>query len=167
MSLCLDFVSRRRAPAVWGWLLLVLGASYATWAGWRHETIAAALDAQQARLDRLAPMAERPDPRTTRSDDPAATRAHRQLDADWQTLLRSLERSRPADIALLSLEADATDGAVTLYGKARNSAAMLTYLKILEGMDVLSDIALARHGAVDTDAEHGVDFLVHAHWRQP
>lgn len=165
MSLHLDFVARRRAPAAWGWLLLALGAAYAAWAGWRHEAIAAALDGQQVRLDRLAPMAERPE--QTRSTDPAATRAHRLLGTDWQALLRSLEQSRPADIALLRLEADAAEGAVTLYGKARNPAAMLAYLKTLEGVAVLSDISLTRHGVTDEDGEHGVDFLVHAHWRQP
>lgn len=166
MSLHLDFVARRRAPAAWGWLLLALGAAYAAWAGWRHEAIAAALDGQQVRLDRLAPMAERPE-RLKIPSDAAATRAHRLLGTDWQALLRSLEQSRPANIALLRLEADAAEGAVTLYGKARNPAAMLAYLKTLEGVAVLSDISLTRHGVTDEDGEHGVDFLVHAHWRQP
>lgn len=167
MSLRLDFVSRRHPTAVWGWLLLALGATYAAWAGWRYEAIETALAVQQARVDRLAPVAERPDPRKARDDDPATMRAHRLLGTDWQALLQTLERNRPADIALLHLAADASAGSVAIYGKARNPDAMLAYLKTLEGMDVLSEVSLTRHGVVDEDGEHSVDFLVHADWRRP
>ncbi len=169
MKLRLDLAAPRQAPALAGWLLLAVGLLLALWAGWRYTTVEAEYQHQQARLARFAaPVAKSKTPRHEQKEEsPVLAKARSQLAADWPALLAGLERSRPANIAVLSISAEAGNGMLTLDGAAKDHAAMLAYLKRLAGEGGLSEIALTSHTDEELEGEKSVNFSLRARWRTP
>lgn len=167
MKLRLDFAHPRPAPAALGWVLLALGVLALAWAGWRHQSVSAAHEAVTARLAALAPKAAaggRRDLARAETDAPAARRL---LDADWGRLLDALEQSRPANVALLRVEAEAARGSLLVAATARDAAAMLAYLERLEKLPVLTRVALVGHRDEETEGLKTVRFDLRAQWGAP
>ena len=167
MKLRLDFVHPRPAPARLGWALLLLGCLALAWAGWRYQNVSAAHEAVSARLAALSP---KPVAGSRRAVAPAETDApatRRLLDADWGRLLDALEQSRPANVALLRVEAEAARGSLLVAATAKDAAAMLAYLERLEKLPVLTRVVLVSHQDEETEGLKTVRFDLRAQWGAP
>lgn len=92
-----------------------------------------------------------------------AINARRALEADWAGLLVNLERGRPAQIALLSMEIDAAQGRLRLEANAKDLPAMLAYLQGLESMG-LRQVRLQSHVAMEEEGQDYVHFSASAGW---
>ena len=191
MRFDLDLARTSPRPANLGWVLLVLGFIATAWAGWRFESESTRFSEAQAALqkntqaDRHATNAGRtttqtaaPRVRSAREEmETAQTRNVQQLlTADWSTLLDTLETSRPADIALMGVEATIgrgdggsntnSPGKLTLTANARNLPAMLSYVAKLQATG-FSQVSLDNHAAqeeADEGDESVIRFTVHASW---
>lgn len=172
-ALVLDFTAAPGRPAVWSWLLLVLGLALA---GWSAQAYVRARDDQaaaQARLDGLRQVA-RPKPAKPARPDPKAqsrrqleTAARRQLELPWNDLLQTLQRTRARDVALLSLEADGRRGDFQLDAEAKGHAVMLDYLRRLQQQRELRGVALTQHQGVDSDGARVIRFTLRGAWAWP
>lgn len=172
-SLDLDFLAPAGRPAAWSWLLLVLGVALAAWSaqGWLQATEAQAQ--ARARLDDLErthqPKAKQP----ARPDAQAQARrqgevaARRQLALPWDDLLRTLQRTRPKEVALLSLDGDGRRGDFQLDAEARGHGVMLDYLRQLQREPALRDVTLTQHQGADSDGARVVRFTLRGTWGQP
>lgn len=168
MRLALDFAHPRPRVSALGWLLLIAGLAGAGWAGWRYQSVAATHQTEQLRLATLAPKVAaksaakaKAKPETGLSGL-AATRLL--LGADWGALLNQLEASRPKEIALLNVEAEAARGSLSLSAEAKDHRAMLAYADALEALPNLDRVAIANHADQDRDGEKSVRFTLRAHW---
>jgi hypothetical protein len=166
MKLRVDFVRPRPVPSPLGWGLLVLGLLALAWAGWRYQSVSAAHEAATARLAALSPKSapRRPAARPAAQDEAEALAGRRLLEADWGGLLAALEQSRPADVALLRVEAEAARGTLLLSATAKDAAAMLAYLQRLERLPLLSRVALSSHQDEAVDGLRTVRFDLRAQW---
>jgi hypothetical protein len=166
MKLRLDLAHPRPRPSRLGWLLLALGVMAALWAGVRYQGQASRLAAAETALASLAPARPAPRPAKPGREDPSALTASGQqaLQADWERLLIRLETSRPKSIALLALEADATQGGrLRLEAQARDLDAMLAYLQALEAAG-LEQVRLQSHVAEAGEGYESIRFSVTAAW---
>ncbi len=169
MNLNLNLASSRRPPSWAGWLLLILGAGMAAWAGWRYDRVGADLEVQRSRLATFVPNTARHAPARSEADkeSPSAAQGRTLLATDWQGLLAGLEQSRPRSIALLSMEADAGGGTLNLTAEAKDHKSMLDYVRALNGQAGLEQVVLTSHNDVEQDGEKAVDFVVRVRWRKP
>lgn len=166
MRLCLDLAHPIPRPGWPGWVLLALGLAAALWAGWRYQAEARHLEAARARLAALEPA--RPKVRSPAAswESALASGARKALGADWAGLLARLESSRPRQIALLTLEADASQGDLRLEADAKDLAVMLAYLETLEGAG-LGPVRLVSHAAMEDEGQGYVHFVAQGRWGGP
>lgn len=75
----------------------------------------------------------------------------RQLNTPWSTLLDTLESVTPEDVALVSVEPDATQAAVRLMAEARTLQALLAYEQSLRAAPLFREVQLTRHETNDSD----------------
>ena len=168
MKLRLDFAHPRPRPAWPAWLLLALGLAAAGGAGWRHQAESARLDQAKARIAALTPKSTRPAPRQGSGGEGragaglASTRAL--LGADWAGLLDGLETSRPPQVALLSIEAEAGRAGLSLTAEAKDHRVMLAYVEALEALPILDQVALGNHADQEREGEKAVRFSLKARW---
>lgn len=172
-SLSLDFLAAPGRPAAWSWLLLGLGVALAAWSAqdWRQATQAHAQ--VRARLDQLE-RSRQPKARPPARPDAKAQARHqveaaarRQLALPWNDLVQTLQRSRPGEVALLSVAADGGRGDFQLEAEARDHRLMLDYLRRLQREPALGDVSLTRHQGVDADGARVVRFSLRGRWGQP
>lgn len=171
MKLRLDFVHPRPRPSPVGWLLLLVGIAAASWGGWRYQNLSAVLSQERDRLSALVPAsakgpvlaAKRTEPASTEADQPAPRLL---LGTDWGALFVALEESRPAGIAFLALDLDASRGGrISMTAEARDAPAMLAYVEALGGLPMLEQVALTSHADQDRNGEKAVRFSLKAQWR--
>ncbi len=162
----LDF-ARTQPPRPWAaWLLLAVGLAAALWAGSAWLAAGAEHQGQVQRLETLrqARPAAILTTRPAKKDAAAQTVALRQLDLPWGGLLASLESTRPDGIALLSLEADARHGQLSLTAEAKDYAAMIDYYRRLQATPGLRDATLTQHGIREDGQAQPVRFTLRARW---
>lgn len=169
MKLQLDLAHPRQPASPLGWLLLVIGLLAAGWTGWRFQTLSDELPAARDRLAALSPALStnspaRARPRTADLPTDAPLTAQTLLGTDWGGLLNTLEKTRPAGVALLSLEAEASRGGLVLGAEARDHRAMLAYADKLESAPGVDRMALANHADQERDGEKAVRFALRGHW---
>lgn len=75
----------------------------------------------------------------------------RQLNFPWQALFEQLERSTPADVALISVEPDGQRATVRLQAEARSYDTLLRYAAALQGQGVLGKLSYSKHETNDRD----------------
>jgi hypothetical protein len=169
MTLRLDLAHPQPRPCRLGWVLLALGVATAVWAGWRHHTVSQALaEAQAATAPRAALTPALPPAKRAVSTAKASVldaQARQALKADWAGLLGGLERQRPKDIALLSLEADPVRGGISLQANARDLSDVLAYLDGVAQAG-LSQARLESHTAMEGEGESFIQFRAQARWPQ-
>lgn len=168
MKLLLNLVHPTPRPSRLGWLILAVGLAAALWVGWRYTQTQHRLgEARQAVSALAPPPAKAPRGAQAQHEVSAlAQAAQRALEADWAVLLVGLEKSRPKDIALLTVEADAGQGRLRLEANARNLPAMLAYLEGLEGAG-LGQVRLQSHTAMEDEGQEYVHFTATATWGGP
>jgi len=165
MKLFLNLAHPEPRPSPLGWLLLALGLAAALWAGWRYAGETQRLEEARGKLAALAPTPAPSGRSPTRQAQASAlaVNARRALEADWAGLLAGLERSRPAQIALLNVEIDAAQGRLRLEANAKDLPAMLAYLQGLEAMG-LRQVHLQSHVAMEEEGQEYIHFSANAAW---
>jgi hypothetical protein len=108
-----------------------------------------------------APVADTPE---SKSEAKLANDIAEQLNLPWSELFGAIEKAQVTDVALLSVEPDATKHSVRISAEARNFPAMLAYLKSLDSAGKLSNIYLQNHQVQAQDPSHPVRFGLVANW---
>lgn len=170
-GLGLDFARPRTRAPWWAWALLSAGLAAALWVTQQYRLAERELTAVQTRLQALqatpAPTRiQRRDP-VQEADLAARAAARHALDMPWGELLATLQSTRPPDIALLGLEADADRGTLTVTAEARDYTAMIDYYAQLQSAPGLADISLAQHGFQDYGQARPVRFVLRGRWGEP
>lgn len=167
----LDYQRRRRNYL--GLALLAVGALAAGTAGFAAWSQAQAVDALEERLLKLERQRPGSPARSAGGGDPAlagglrdARALENALQRRWTALFETIEKAQNPDIALLSLEPDATKGSVQITAEARNYEAMLAYLECLGATPVLRNPLLIQHTVQKQVAERPIRFSLSATWEQ-
>lgn len=174
--LSLDFASAQRPLAGprlgLGLALLAAGAIALGAAGWEYYEQTLANASLQARRDQLAERVERKRPAALLSPDLAlqaeqAGAAYAQLQVPWEEIFHALEAARGADIALLSLSADAGKQEIALSGEARDFAALSAFADTLSASPLFRKASVANHKFSDGAPPIVVKFDLALGWRRP
>lgn len=167
----LDFCAPIR-PGLVSWLVFAIGMAAA---GWNLTTWLAADElrgAAETRLAslhrpasaaRVAPPADRATLAHLRHD----TAARDQLNLPWTGLFDSLHSLRPAEIALLGLDADGRRADFTLTALAINQSALLDWFDELRQAPALDEVSLTRHELREVDGLQVVYFNLRGKWVRP
>jgi hypothetical protein len=165
----LDFLRTRPKVPLAAWLLLAAGAGFLMLVIWQHGLVTEAMRLETARAAQLAREAKlagmRQPGRTARVE--AGQVDQDLLERRWGELFLALERSRPAKVALLDLEADGRKSLVMLTAEARTPAQMLDYVNALRTQPGLSGVTLTSHMVDDENPQRPVQFAVRFNWGQP
>ncbi|HJW24937.1 MAG TPA: PilN domain-containing protein [Rhodocyclaceae bacterium] len=145
--------------------LLASGAALVHYRGGAEE-----LSAQQGELARLQqPPRGRVLPRA--GDDQemqqmvqAASVVARDIQRPWEALFKALEEAKTDEIALLTLNPDASRGAVQIAGEAKSRDAILAFVDRLGQGGVLKNVFLAEDQLQQQDPEKPYRFLITADW---
>jgi len=148
-------------------LALALAALIATGIHYRNLSVQALL--WESRADRIGQLS------TGRSGERRAAelalevkRANEvlhQLSVPWGSLFHAVESVGGKDVTLLVLEPDTGKRQIKISGEAKNTAAMLNYVKQLENRDVFGTVYLQSHHVQLQDPEKPVRFMLLAVWR--
>lgn len=168
-GLGLDFAHPHARKPWWAWLALAAGLAAAAWTGREYER--AMQDNAAVRQSVQALRAARPVRAVVQRRDPAAEAALaarqsalRQMEMPWGALLTTLQRTRPADIGLIGLEAEGRRGILTLTAEARDYPAMIDYYRRLQGVPGLSGVTLTQHGMRQDGNAQPVRFVLRGRW---
>ncbi|MBI2319913.1 MAG: PilN domain-containing protein [Betaproteobacteria bacterium] len=174
--LSLDFANAQRPLASprlgLGLALLAAGAIALGVAAWEYREQTLANASLQERRDQLAERVERRRPAALISPEIAAQAeqagaAYAQLRAPWEEVFHALEAARGAEIALLSLSADAGKREIALSGEARDFAALSAFADTLSASPPFRKATLANHKFSDGAAPIVVKFDLALGWRRP
>lgn len=166
-----DFLRRRREPAL-GWSLLLVGGVALMGAvvvseHWSRERSAVdAVDRQRAaaleRARKLDARPAKPSPELVRLEH-----AMPQLHQPWLPVLRFIEEATQAPVFLLGLSVAPDTGLVKLDGEASSFDDVLDYVRSLDGKGLLTSVQLRSHEtALDAAGRATVRFSVNATWVQ-
>jgi hypothetical protein len=87
-----------------------------------------------------------------------------ELDLPWGALFDSIEYATSHDVALLSIQPDASSRKMRIGGEAKNIPAMLDFVGALEREPALKDAYLLKYEVKRDDPHRPVTFLVSASW---
>ncbi len=148
-ALQLDY-RRRRGPRFVAFLLAAFAAGFTVDAAVHYQSLQREIAFNEARLARRIPLrAQMPfsaPARSTSANDYALARdTVRRLATPWESLFQALEASQSDQVALLSIEPDVENRAVSISAEAKDYLAALTYVARLSRQDALSRVHLVRH----------------------
>jgi hypothetical protein len=89
----------------------------------------------------------------------------RQLTLPWENLFHAVESSTDPQITLLGMEPDIEKHVVNISCEAKNIAAMLNFIRRLEGQNEFSSVYLQNHQIQEHDPDRPVRFSLIAFWR--
>lgn len=134
---------------------LLVAAAAAAGVGWEWMLVRQQLDATRSAIETSASRQRAGTVYKTSSLRPEAVRAWNQvvrhLNTPWSGLLRALEATTPAEIALVSIEPDAQQGGIRLQAEARSLDRLLNYAQQLEAHDLFSSVSLLKHETNEQD----------------
>ena len=170
----LDY-QRSMKPVPWGGVsLLVLALTALTLTGAYYRELSGQADRWEATADRIEHASQR-QLLVGRSDArvPAelamevkhANEVLHQLSLPWEALFQTVESAGGKDVTLLALEPDTEKRLVKISGEAKNIAALLEYVKQLEGRNVFGTVYLQSHQVQQQDPDKPVRFSLLAVWR--
>lgn len=166
----LDFLRRKPPVPALSWLLLALGLAAAFTAGWQHTVVQEDVRRESARAAQLARESKAGRPRHIATARAAAVAADLSdqalLGKPWGDLFLRLERSRPAKIAFLDLEADGRKSQIIVTAEAKTPAQMLDYLNELRKQPGFSGVTLTSHVIDEENPQQPVLFVVRLDWSQ-
>jgi hypothetical protein len=149
--LYLDFVRQRRHRALLGPALLaaalLAGAALALWLAALNGAAddAAKLQASLSRRDPSLQRAAAGALHLAPEEQKRIAAALRQLTTPWEDLLAGVEQAASGDIAVLALEQDPAQSSLKLLAEARNTEAMLEYLRRIAASRTLRGATLETH----------------------
>jgi hypothetical protein len=162
-----DLIGNRSMPGV-GMPLLALAVAALAWQSWLAWSGQAAFEQQREAFAVTLRQAAVPRPPVAPEEQRTQLQMEhlaRHLAAPWNELMALFEKHGAGDVALVSLEPDATTGIVTLTARARHRRAMLAYVMALEKDVRLSSVLLDRHETLHEVEGTPVQFSLHAVWR--
>lgn len=161
-------IGRLGGPSLALGAALIATAGLATYA-FQLADAAAQLQAQVlARQDRAMRAAPRvapvhADPAAV-ADDREAARIRSELALPWERMFDAIESAASPDISLLLLTPAPARAQLTLGGEARNMAALLAFLKRLQGSGGYARAYLREHHIDPADAQQAVRFSIELKW---
>jgi hypothetical protein len=87
-----------------------------------------------------------------------------QLALPWDQLFAAVEGATGKDVALLAIQPDKRKGDLVIGGEAKNVAAMLNYMRRLNGAGQLREVVLLSHQIQQQDPHKPVRFNLSAKW---
>lgn len=90
-----------------------------------------------------------------------------QLSFPWNKLLRAIEDTTGADVALLAVQPDVAAKTTTLDGEAKNWASMASFVKRLKSDGFFSDVHFVSHQTQQSDPQRPVRFRLLCTWQAP
>jgi Tfp pilus assembly protein PilN len=128
---------------------------------------------QHIQIQELSAKLRPPVQRTTAADTAlsmaktqALSTAIQKLNLPWRDLLDTVERSTPKNIALLSLEPDASKNTLVVVAESANAEAMLDYVSQLKGQELFLEVRLVMHEISKQDPFTPYRFQIEARWRE-
>ncbi len=94
----------------------------------------------------------------------AANEVIMQLTLPWNELFNALEETNTSDIALLGIEPDSRKRVVRLSGEAKNAAALLEYIRLLQANKAMSSVYLRQQQVQEQNPEKPIRFTLDASW---
>jgi hypothetical protein len=91
----------------------------------------------------------------------------RQLNTPWLDLFEQLERSTPKDVALISIEPDASRASLRLQAEAKTLDTLLTYADRLHNQNMLGQLTYSKHETNDQDPNKPIRLSVEYSLQKP
>lgn len=172
----LDYQSSYRPFPTLGIILLLAALAIGAQMGRQYEYLSRVLDGWEALEARVGRLARQHDIRLGERGDPdAAQRARevtkandvlRRITLPWDEIFAAVEAAAPGEVALLTMEPDAEQRVLKISGEAKHFAAMLDYVRLLEGRPMFQTVTLSNHQVQVTDPQRPVRFSLVAAWRE-
>jgi Tfp pilus assembly protein PilN len=89
----------------------------------------------------------------------------RRISLPWQDLFHAVESAAPKDVALLAMEPDPDKQLLKIAGEAKDVAAMLEYVRSLEGRPIFRSVTLSNHQVQQQDPQRPIRFSLVAAWK--
>jgi len=175
-ALHLDYQRSFRPFPIVGTILLVCAVAVALQTARQYLYFGHVLAGWEAREDQVARLAQRHDggrPASHQDKEQLArevTRANevlRRITLPWGPLFQAVESAAPKDVALLAMEPDADKQALKIVAEAKDVAAMLDYVRTLEGRAMFRLVTLQNHQVQQQDPQRPIRFTVVAIWTEP
>jgi hypothetical protein len=168
-TLQLDY-RRRRGPRLAAYVLAAFAVAFAADGAVHYRALERDLALKEARLaGRMHLRKQNPAPSISRPVNPEeyafARDTVRRLGTPWEALFQALEASQIDRVALLSIEPDVENRAVSISGEARDYLAVLTYVAQLGDQGALSRVHLVRHEN-RRGGPRPLAFTVSASWKE-
>ncbi len=163
----------RRAPwaAWWGCACGVALCGAAAFGFQQYAQSQAAAQAEQSavqrRIDALSVRREaKPPASVTPTQANLANASISQLNTPWQALWDGMEAASLGTVALLELSADPKNHRFLGVAEARQSDAMLAYIRQLKAQAVFDDAWLTKHDTAEQDPAQPIRFEFAVNWRR-
>lgn len=169
-AVLIDFSGARPATPAWALALFAVGAAICIAAVWRMSAITmrearTAADIERARVVLAAgrpsalPQARLPEARAKAINDAIV-----QLNLPWQALFQSLEKVKPANVALLGLEPNGERHTLRILAETKQPEDMLDFVRLLRAQPQFTYAVLTRHEVNLQDPNRPLRFTVEAVW---
>lgn len=168
-ALQLDY-RHRRGPRLAAYVLVAFAIGFAADAAIHYRSLERDIAFKETRLAsraRLrAPVSFPASAKSASADEYAFARdTARRLTTPWESLFQALEASQSEHVALLSIEPDVENRAVSISGEAKDYLAALTYVARLGEQEALSRVHLVRHEN-RRGGQRPLAFTVSASWKE-
>lgn len=143
---------------------LALAAAAAVWSGVREDVERAGTQAEARARAALPPPA--PPARTIPRERAAAVNAAvAELNLPWATLLRTLDRVRPADVALVSLQPGEPSTLVRMTVESASLDSLTRFESALAGQPPIRGVLLRRQERLDPPSEGRFRLTIDLEWQ--
>ena len=162
----LDFVKRARLWPLWLLLAIAVFFAFDVARGYLDLRQRLAVGERPVEVEAPPPQADAESlPEPVKRELEGARRVLQELSLPWGALFQSVEASVGEDVALLSVEPDATRGQVRITGEARDYLAVLTLMVRLEEDRALQRVHLVSHEIREDDPHRPYYFALIGRWR--
>lgn len=170
----LDYQQTHRPFPIVGFLLLLCAALVAAQIARQYLDFARVLASWEERADQVERVARRHDvtlkanPQNKAQISREVMRANevlRRITLPWNELFRAVESVIPKDVALLAMEPDSDKQSLKIVGEAKDVAAMLDFMRNLEGSAMFRMVTLQSHQVQQQDPQRPIRFSLMADWK--
>lgn len=169
----LDYQRKQKPFPHLGAAVLVVALSGLALAGYRYQTVTAAAQEWQAKVDRIDHLERRQMPTAGLSESEARAMAAeikqandtiRLYNVPWDSLFLAVESSASKNVALLTMEPNAEKHVLRITAEAKTVGEALDFMRRLGERKELRNVYLQHHQIQDQDSEKPLQFAVVADW---
>lgn len=161
----LDYLARRRRPALAGLVVLAVSLAAAGELALRYRDVRVELAGLEAQSGLIAPERRvlRAVPKERLDEETRLAEAVvRQLTLPWGALIGAIEQAATRDVAILQLQPDAESRTLRITAEARHREAMFEYLRRLAAARGLAEVHVVSHQVQRDDPQRPMQFTVQA-----